>query len=286
MMSSGGLSVADVMALSNRNSNGGFPMGYGGYDGLFGGNNWFGALIIGALLGRGFFGGFGGFGGYGGLGSGLGVAAIESQVSNDFLFSNLGSQIESSRNEASGRFNQLENNQFNISKEVQQTNFNTAVGQASLSKEIGQIGYQAALGNKDVALQIANSGCATQGAIKDASYNQALGNANIVNTVTDCCCKTNSNIDNLKFTTTQEICSLGYKNDMNTRDIIANNNANTQAIRDDIVNLRLETRDSKIAELYAQINALQTSGIANQAAETAVSRVLTQLSTHRTCCGC
>lgn len=289
MLNNSGMSIADVAALTNRCGYGGYN--YGGYgDGFFGGNGWLGGLIIGSLLSRGLFGGFGGFGGFIGAGTGLGLGfgqGFNQQVSNDFIYTNLSNQMESTRNDMSSRLDQLQTNDFNISKDVQQTNFNTAVGQASLSREIGQVGYQSALGNKDIALEISNTGCATQGAIKDASYNALLGNQNILAKLAECCCSTNGNIDELKFVLSKELCGLGYKMDMNTRDTIANDNINAQKILDAVTNLRIENKDTRIAELTAQVSALQTNGIATQAADAAVNRIL-QLFNASKCnpCGC
>lgn len=119
-----GLTISDALALQNRD--GMFGGGTGGWP-LF-------LIFLLALNGNGF-----GFGG--------GNGAL-NQVNNDFLYNGMQRSISDLANNVSRGFDvtnstlgqgftQVTNQNFGISKDLAQYNYNNAIGQASLSREIG-----------------------------------------------------------------------------------------------------------------------------------------------------
>ena len=97
----------------------------------------------------------------------------------------------------------------------------------------------------------------------------------------NCCCENRLATADLKATVLQENCADRYEAANNTRDIIDNDNRNHQAIMDKLCQLELdgvrnqaalqkEADNNTIAQLRAQIDALNT----NAAVNAAVGRVL------------
>jgi hypothetical protein len=76
----------------------------------------------------------------------------------------------------------------------------------------------------------------------------------INNSVKDCCCTTNRNIDSVKYDMSKGFCDVITAGNLNTRDILENNNAGVQRILDYLcANEKQALRD--------RIQTLETSGI-------------------------
>ena len=90
--------------------------------------------------------------------------------------------------------------------------------------------------------------------IADATY--ALSGA-----IKDCCCTTQRAIDGVNYNMAKGFCDLGNVMNINTRDILENQNTNTRAILDFLTN-------DKIATLTAENQTLKLS--ASQANQNAV----------------
>ena len=73
----------------------------------------------------------------------------------------------------------------------------------------------------------------------------------------DCCCKTQRAIDGVNYNMATNTCAITNAINMNTRDIIENQNANYRAIHEELVANKLEAKNERIAELQAQVGALQ-----------------------------
>ena len=120
-----GLTISDALALQNR-------------DGMFGGGAGGWPLFLIFLLAW----------GNGGFGFGVGNNGALNQVNNDFLYNGIQRSISDLANNVSRGFDvtnstlgqgftQVTNQNFGISKDLAQYNYNNAIGQASLSREIG-----------------------------------------------------------------------------------------------------------------------------------------------------
>lgn len=117
----------------------------------------------------------------------------------------------------------------------------------------------------------------------DGFYTQAQlvngVNANIAQlgyNMQSCCCETQRAIDGVNYNIANGFAQVNYNSAANTaalqntictstRDIIDNQNANYRAIHDELVAQRIEAKDAKIAELTANVNALNLA--ASQAAQ-------------------
>lgn len=76
--------------------------------------------------------------------------------------------------------------------------------------------------------------------------------------VSDCCCATQRAIDGVNYNTAKGFCDLNNAININTRDILESNNANTRAILDFLTNSRMEDLRAENTALKSQI------GISNQ----------------------
>lgn len=88
--------------------------------------------------------------------------------------------------------------------------------------------------------------------------------------IADCCCKTQANIQEVNFNIAKGLCDVTNVMNNNTRDILENNNSNTRAILDFLVN-------DKISTLQAENQTLRLA--ASQADQNAVIRAAIDAST-------
>ena len=111
--------------------------------------------------------------------------------------------------------------------------------------------------------------------IADSTY--ALNNAitggfnGLGRQLADCCCATQRAIDGVNFNMARGFCDLGNVVNMNTRDLLENQNSNTRAIldfltQDKIATLTAENQALKFKASQSEQNAFIT---ANQQAQTA-----------------
>ena len=111
--------------------------------------------------------------------------------------------------------------------------------------------------------------------IADSAY--ALNNAitggfnGLGRQMADCCCATQRAIDGVNFNMAKGFCDLGNVVNMNTRDLLENQNSNTRAIldfltQDKIATLTAENQALKFKASQSEQNAFIT---ANQQAQTA-----------------
>ena len=92
-----------------------------------------------------------------------------------------------------------------------------------------------------------------------SGLNTALlqGNYALSSQLADCCCKTQRAIDSVNYNMATNTCAITNAMNMNTRDIIENQNANYRAIHEELVANKLEAKNERIAELQSQVGALQ-----------------------------
>ena len=231
--SENGLSVADIAAVTDRNS--GNCGGMGGWGGGFG--EMLIAMIMLFLFPM-FFGGFGGgmWGGMGGWGNGGMMAAANGALTRADLCSEF-------------NFNGLENAVRGVTQGL-------CDGFYAMQNSINGIGTTVMQGFSQAELSRANQQAALMQQLCNLGYQQK-----------DCCCETQRSIDGVKFTIAQEDCATRNLMQSNTRDLIENQNANARAVLDALTAQRLEAKDERIAAQAAQIQALQLS--ASQAQQNA-----------------
>lgn len=95
--------------------------------------------------------------------------------------------------------------------------------------------------------------------ITNAQINE-MQNANAIQAqLAQCCCDNKAAIADVKYEMGSGFCQTNYNNTNNTRDIIANQDANARAILDALNKQALEAKDARIAEQAQMINSLQLS---------------------------
>ena len=246
-----GLSAADIAAVTGNSGRNNSNDGCGFGDG----NGWWIVLFLLVLLG-GWGRGFGGFGGgYGGFGGSTGGVADNYVLTSDFA--QVDRKLDTISNGICDSTFALNNTMTNGFANVQNT---LCQGFAGVNTAITTNGYETRLGVQSLAAQLANCCC-------------DLGKQ-----ISDCCCTTNANIKDVSYNIAMGNNAIQQTLCNNTRDIIDNQNANYRALHDEIVANRIEDKNAQIAAQQNEINALRLAAsqekqnayiTANQSAQTA-----------------
>ena len=237
------MSPADVAAVVGNTDRNNFAYGYpvfpyaGGYgnNNGFGDSSWLWIILILALFGgfggNGFGGGFGGFGNeYAWLSNGQ--KEIMTNTNNGFDTLHLSNQIEGVRDGIYGLSNQL----CNCCADMNQTVSN-GFANAEISANSRQMANMQQAFNNQIATLQGFNGLSSQFA--------------------DCCCENRLGIANLNSTILSENCADRYEAAKNTRDIITNATANTQAVLNKLCQLELDAKQDKIDAKNEKISELQ-----------------------------
>lgn len=212
----GGLSAADVAAVTGNNGFGGF-----GGDGAW----WLLVLFLFAFNGNG-WGGNGGFGGgYNSIYPWMNQANITSE---GFQNQMLNDNITSIRDGVNNLSTQL----CNTGSDIQMALCNGFAG-------VEQGANARQMANMQTAF-------ATQTAM-----NQGFNG--VQSQIADCCCENRLGIADLKYTVATENCADRTQSMMNTRDIIDSQTRGTQTIIDKLCQLELDGKNTKIADLERQL---------------------------------
>lgn len=226
----GGLSAADVAAVTGNNGFGGF-----GGDGAW----WLLVLFLFAFNGNG-WGGNGGFGGgYNSIYPWMNQANITSE---GFQNQMLNDNITSIRDGVNNLSTQL----CNTGSDIQMALCNGFAG-------VEQGANARQMANMQTAF-------ATQTAM-----NQGFNG--VQSQIADCCCENRLGIADLKYTVATENCADRTQSMMNTRDIIDSQTRGTQTIIDKLCQLELDSKNTKIADLERQLTMANLS--ASQTAQNA-----------------
>lgn len=237
-----GYSLSDIASVIRNNDNSGFGEG----------NSWWVILFIIILFGgwgnRGF-----GFGGYGNGGTNGSTSVYEGYVLNND-FSQLSKQISDTYNMTDRKFEGISNGLcsgfYQEAQLINQTNSNIANAQYNLANAITTNGYE------------------TRNAItQDTIANMQNTNA-IATQISNCCCDLKSiskdnryenlqNINMLNNSINNGFVSVNQANCLNTRDIIASQEAGTRAVLQALNDDKLERKNEQIQAQQNEINALR-----------------------------
>ena len=219
------------------NGNGIIPtvdIGTGTCNNGWGGNmgEWILGIIALGMLGNGGWGGFGGFGG----GAGMmyefpwllnGQQGINTNTNNGFDTLHLSNQIEGVRDGVASLSNQL----CNCCADMQQT-----VSNGFYNSEIAAANRQMANMNQNFNNQIAT----------------LQGFNGLQKSLDNCCCENRLATCQTQNIVQNEANQTRFADANNTRDIITNATANTQAILDKLCQLELDAKNDKINDLERQ----------------------------------
>ncbi len=90
----------------------------------------------------------------------------------------------------------------------------------------------------------------------------------------DCCCEIQRGIDGVNFNMAKGFCDLGNVINMQTRDIVENQNANYRGIMDFLVQEKLASKDARIVELTNQLSQSNQNAVIGARIDAAVAEVL------------
>ena len=256
-MGENGLSAADVRS-------GAYPYPVytnGNGSGFNGDGDWVWLILILALCGNGF--GFGGFGGgWGGFGMGMdfmypwlanGQQQIMQNTNDGFDTLHLSNQIEGTRDAIHGISNQICNSTADVT---------SAITNGFYNSEIAANNRQMADMNQNFNNQIATLN----------------GFNSLNNSLQQCCCDNRLATCQTQNIVQNEANSTRFADANNTRDIITNATANTQAILDKLCQLELDGVKAQLDAKNDRISDLQRENLMKdlQASQTAQNAFISQ----------
>ena len=263
-MGENGLSASDVRAVVDAsNGNGAYPYPVytnGNNSGFDGNGDWVWLILILALCGNGF--GFGGFGGGFGFGMGMdfmypwlanGQQQIMQNTNDGFDTLHLSNQIEGVRDGIHGISNSICSSTASITN---------AITDGFYSAEIAANNRQMADMNQNFNNQIATLN----------------GFNNLNNALQQCCCDNRLATCQTQNIVQNEANSTRFADANNTRDIITNATANTQAILDKLCQLELDGVKAQLDAKNDRISDLQRENLMKdlQASQTAQNAFISQ----------
>lgn len=117
-----------------------------------------------------------------------------------------------------------------------------------------------------------------QQGICDSTYalNNAITNGfyGLQSQLADCCCQTQRAVDGVNFNMAKGFCDIGNVINMQTRDIIDNQNANYRGLMDFLVNEKLASKDARIAELNNQLSQSQQNAVIRAAIDASTAEII------------
>ena len=111
-------------------------------------------------------------------------------------------------------------------------------------------------------------------AICNLGYQTQSGFNSLGHQISDCCCQTQRAIDGVNFNMAKGFCDLGNVINMQTRDIIDNQNANYRGLMDFLVQEKLSSKDARIAELSNALSQSNQNAVIGARIDSAVAEVL------------
>ena len=250
----GSTGIQPTVELATTNGNGYFPYpvmygnggGFGGNGGFFGGDGiW--AIILLALLfgwgnngnGNGFFGNNGFDNGYAWLSNGQ--KEIMQNTNSGFDTLHLSNQLEGVNNGIHDLSNAICSSTASVNSNISNGFYNAEI--AANNRQVADM-------NQNFNNQIAT----------------LQGFNNLQSSFQNCCCENRLGIANLTSTVLSENCADRALLQESLRDVLENNNANTQRILDRICQDKIDEKNDTISQLRQEI--LYARGQASQIAQT------------------
>ena len=111
-------------------------------------------------------------------------------------------------------------------------------------------------------------------AICNLGYQTQAGFNTLGHQISDCCCTTQRAIDGVNFNMAKGFCDLGNVINMQTRDIIDNQNANYRGLMDFLVSEKLASKDARIAELTNQLSQSNQNAVIRAAIDASTAEII------------
>ena len=143
-----------------------------------------------------------------------------------------------------------------ISNDFIYTNLNSTLGQGFTQLTNQNFGISKDLSNG--FNQLGNGLCTT-------TYELSNKISDVGSKIQSCCCETNRNIDAVRYENAKNTCDIITNANMNTRDLLESNNAQTQRILDYLTNQEIQNLRSDLQSAQLQLSNLsQTASIIDQ----------------------
>ena len=111
-------------------------------------------------------------------------------------------------------------------------------------------------------------------AICNLGYQTQSGFNTLGHQISDCCCTTQRAIDNVNFNMAKGFCDLGNVINMQTRDIIDNQNANYRGLMDFLVQEKLSSKDAEIAKLNNALSQSNQNAVIRAAIDASTAEII------------
>ena len=111
-------------------------------------------------------------------------------------------------------------------------------------------------------------------AICNLGYQTQSGFNALGHQISDCCCTTQRAIDGMNFNMAKGFCDLGNVINMQTRDIIDNQNANYRGLMDFLVSEKLASKDARIVELTNQLSQSNQNAVIRAAIDASTAEII------------
>ena len=92
--------------------------------------------------------------------------------------------------------------------------------------------------------------------------------------ISDCCCTTQRAIDGVNFNMAKGLCDVGNLINMQTRDIVDNQNANYRGMMDFLVSEKISAKDAQIAQLQNEVALSRQSALFDAKIDAAVAELI------------
>ena len=92
--------------------------------------------------------------------------------------------------------------------------------------------------------------------------------------ISDCCCTTQRAIDGVNYNMAKGFCDLGNVINMQTRDIIDNQNANYRGIMDFLVQEKLASKDAQIVQLQNRLSQSEQNAVLRAAIDASTAEII------------
>ena len=121
---------------------------------------------------------------------------------------------------------------------------------------------------------LADSTYALNNAITNGFHGVDNAICTIGHQISDCCCTTQRAIDGVNYNMAKGFCDLGNVINMQTRDIIDNQNANYRGLMDFLVQEKLSSKDARIAALEGQLGRAEQNGVIRAAIDASTAEII------------
>ena len=111
-------------------------------------------------------------------------------------------------------------------------------------------------------------------AVCDIGYQTQAGFNALGAQLAQCCCDNRAAVADLKYDLSTQFCGLGNAIQMQTRDIIDNQNANYRGIMDFLVSEKLASKDARIAELTNQLSQSNQNAVIRAAIDASTAEII------------